>query len=49
LDHHFASHLTGKIKPDEEAFQHVLATLGCDDPETLFLDDPSVPTSLRPF
>ena len=30
---------TGKIKPDEEAFQHVLATLGCEGPETLFLDD----------
>lgn len=39
FDHHFASHLTGKIKPDEEAFQHVLATLGCEGPETLFLDD----------
>lgn len=39
FDHHFASHLTGKIKPDEEAFQHVLATLGCEGTETLFLDD----------
>lgn len=39
FDHHFASHLTGKIKPDEEAFQHVLAKLGCHGPETLFLDD----------
>lgn len=39
FDHHFASHLIGKIKPDEEAFQHVLATLGCKGPETLFLDD----------
>ena len=39
FDHHFASHLTGKIKPDEEAFQHVLAMLGCEGPETLFLDD----------
>jgi putative hydrolase of the HAD superfamily len=37
--HHFASHLTGKIKPDEEAFQQVLVTLGCEGPETLFLDD----------
>jgi glucose-1-phosphatase len=36
FDHHFASHLTGKIKPDQEAFQHVLATLGCQGPETLF-------------
>lgn len=39
FDHHFASHLTGKIKPDEEAFQHVLSMLGCEGPETLFLDD----------
>jgi len=39
FDHHFASHLTGKIKPDEEAFQHVLATLDCEGSETLFLDD----------
>jgi len=42
FDHHFASHLTGKIKPDEEAFQHVLAALGCEAPETLFLDDSQV-------
>jgi putative hydrolase of the HAD superfamily len=34
FDHHFASHLTGKIKSDEEAFQHVLATLGCEGSET---------------
>ena len=39
FDYHFASHLTGKIKPDEEAFRHVLATLDCKGPETLFLDD----------
>ena len=39
FDHHFASHLTGKIKPDEEAFHHVLTALGCRGPETLFLDD----------
>ena len=26
FDHHFASHLTGKIKPDEEAFHHVTET-----------------------
>jgi FMN phosphatase YigB (HAD superfamily) len=39
FDHHFTSHLTGRIKPDEEAFQYVLATLGCGGPEALFLDD----------
>ncbi|HEY6968398.1 MAG TPA: HAD-IA family hydrolase, partial [Candidatus Angelobacter sp.] len=39
FDHHFASHLTGKIKPDQEAFEHVLATLGCNATEVLFMDD----------
>ncbi|HUA00973.1 MAG TPA: HAD-IA family hydrolase [Candidatus Aquilonibacter sp.] len=39
FDHHFASHLTGKIKPDRDAFEHVLATLDCDGCEVLFLDD----------
>lgn len=39
FDHHFASHLTGEIKPDDEAFQHVLNTLACKAAETLFLDD----------
>jgi glucose-1-phosphatase len=39
FDHHFASHLTGKIKPDEEAFQHVTKALGCSADEVLFLDD----------
>ena len=35
----FASHLTGKIKPDDEAFQHVTASLNCAPAEVLFLDD----------
>jgi putative hydrolase of the HAD superfamily len=39
FDHHFASHLTGKIKPDEEAFRHVTWALGCATDEVLFLDD----------
>lgn len=39
FDHHFPSHLTGRIKPDEEAFQHVLDTLRCRPGEVLFLDD----------
>ena len=39
FDHHFASHLVGKIKPDEEAFRHVTATLGCEAQEVVFLDD----------
>lgn len=37
--HHFASHLTGKIKPDEDAYQNVLDTLDCSANEVLFLDD----------
>ena len=39
FDHHFASHLTGKIKPDPEAFEHVLTTLNCQPAETVFVDD----------
>jgi len=39
FDHHFASHLVGKIKPDEEAFRHVIAALGCEAQEVVFLDD----------
>ena len=39
FDHHFASHLMGKIKPDEEVFQHVTDTLRCAAEEVLFLDD----------
>lgn len=39
FDAHFASHLTGKIKPDAEAFQHVVDQLGCRAVEVLFLDD----------
>ena len=37
--HHFPSHLTGRIKPDQEAFQHVIDTLGCRPDAVLFLDD----------
>jgi HAD superfamily hydrolase (TIGR01509 family) len=39
FDHCFSSHLTGKIKPDADAFQHVAQTLGCEPSEILFLDD----------
>lgn len=42
FQHHFVSYLTGKIKPDEDAFQNVLASIGCDAPEVLFLDDSSL-------
>jgi putative hydrolase of the HAD superfamily len=39
IQHHFASHLTGRVKPDAEAFTHVLATLECPATSVLFLDD----------
>jgi putative hydrolase of the HAD superfamily len=37
--HHFVSHLTGRIKPDADAFQHVADSLGCRPEYVLFLDD----------
>ncbi len=37
--HHFASHLTGQLKPDRDAFEFVLAALGCPPRRVLFLDD----------
>jgi len=39
FDNHFVSHLTGRIKPDPGAFEHVLETLGCSAEQVLFLDD----------
>jgi HAD superfamily hydrolase (TIGR01509 family) len=39
FEHCFSSHLTGKIKPDAESFEHVLQTLRCEAAEVLFLDD----------
>lgn len=39
---HFASHLTGRIKPDEEAFHYVIEKLDCAAEEILFLDDSSL-------
>jgi HAD superfamily hydrolase (TIGR01509 family) len=39
FDHHFSSHLIGKIKPDAEVFHHVLESLDCKSHEVLFLDD----------
>lgn len=37
--YHFASHLTCKLKPDREAFEHVLQELNCNASHILFLDD----------
>jgi len=39
FDYHFASHLIGRIKPDEDAFKYVIETLGRRATEILFLDD----------
>jgi glucose-1-phosphatase len=39
FEHQFASHLMGKIKPDAEAFEHVLESLDCRASQVLFLDD----------
>jgi glucose-1-phosphatase len=39
IETHFVSHLSGRIKPDAEAFEHVLDSLGCKPQEVLFLDD----------
>jgi putative hydrolase of the HAD superfamily len=39
VDNHFVSHLTGRIKPDADAFAHVVEALECRPPEVLFLDD----------
>jgi glucose-1-phosphatase len=39
FDHQFVSHLTGRIKPDAEAFEHVVESLSCRPEHVLFLDD----------
>jgi len=39
FDNHFVSHLTGRIKPDSDAFEHVVDSLGCLPAQVLFLDD----------
>jgi len=39
FDDYFASHLMGLAKPDEKAFEFVLAKLGTDPQSILFLDD----------
>jgi glucose-1-phosphatase len=39
FEDHFVSHLTGHIKPDAAAFEHVLESLGVQPAEVLFLDD----------
>ena len=39
LRHLFLSHETGYLKPDRQAFGHVIERLGCDPATILFLDD----------
>jgi HAD superfamily hydrolase (TIGR01509 family) len=39
FDSHFVSHITGRIKPDADAFEHALESLGCAPASVLFLDD----------
>ena len=39
VDTHFVSHLTGRIKPDRGAFEHVLQSLECSPWEVVFFDD----------
>ena len=47
FDHHFPSHLTGKIKPDKNAFETVLEKMRWRPRSVLFLDDnlPNVETA----
>jgi len=37
--YYFASHLIGKLKPDQEVFEHVLEELDCDPGVVLFIED----------
>ena len=39
FDHHFPSHLIRMLKPDREAFEHIIAVTGCDARRILFFDD----------
>jgi HAD superfamily hydrolase (TIGR01509 family) len=39
FEHRFVSHLTGRIKPDRDAFEHVVSSLGCEAGSVFFLDD----------
>lgn len=39
FDLHFPSHLTGKIKPDVEAYAQVIDALKCGPADILYLDD----------
>lgn len=42
FDHAFSSHLIGRIKPDAEAFRHVVETMGVEPGRVHFFDDAPV-------
>jgi putative hydrolase of the HAD superfamily len=42
FDTHFVSHLTGRVKPDPEAFEHAVAGLGCRPGAVVFVDDNAI-------
>src|ERR1700722_17480596 len=42
FDHHFVSHLTGRIKPDADAFENVVDSLDYRPEQVLFLDDNTI-------
>jgi putative hydrolase of the HAD superfamily len=42
FDRHFVSHLTGRIKPDPDAFADVVESMGYAPADVLFLDDNSI-------
>jgi glucose-1-phosphatase len=39
FEHRFVSHLTGRIKPDRDAFEQVVSVLNCAAGSVFFLDD----------
>jgi putative hydrolase of the HAD superfamily len=39
FDHHFASHLIDRIKPDRDAFEYVAERVGMAPREIFFVDD----------
>jgi HAD superfamily hydrolase (TIGR01509 family) len=42
FDHHFASHLIDRIKPDQDVFAHVIEAVGVRPDEILFVDDNAI-------
>jgi len=42
FQHTFVSHEMGMVKPDRDAFEHVVEALGCAPEQILFLDDNAI-------